>query len=164
MNQATRKTCLMYLLPILAVLFLYSCNDDDDNAINDGTAAAIADIEATMSSDTWIITEYNDSGVDETDDYNGFVFTFADDGTLTASNGTESYEGTWSVTADDDSDDDNSDGDEEDIDFNIFFSAPEFLAELTDDWDINASTNLTLDLFDVSGGDGTTDRLIFERN
>lgn len=155
-------TFLFTFLALIALVTQVSCSDDDDNQ-GQNNDALIADIEETMSSGTWRISNYNDSGTDETSDYDGFSFTFNSDGSLVATNGTDTYNGTWSVTDDDDSSDDNSSG-EDDIDFNIFFSSPEIMAELTDDWDIESWSTSRLALSDVSGGDGTTDLLTFEKN
>ena len=49
------------------------------------------------------------------------------------------------------------------IDFNIFFAAPEDFAELTDDWNIISYSANKIELIDVSGGDGETDLLTFEK-
>ena len=78
---------------------------------------------------------------------------------LTASNGTNNYTGTWSIT-------DNSSNDDSisHLDFNIEFSSPAQFEELSDDWEIiEKSTNL-IKLKDVSGGNGGTDYLTFEKN
>ena len=158
-----RKTLPFVTGLLLINLTIISCGDDDDQG-NNTNAAVIEAIEADMSTGTWIVTLYNDSGMDETSDYNGFTFSFNSDGSLVATNGSETYNGTWSVTDDDDSGDDDSSGSEEDIDFNIAFSSPEILAEFTDDWDIESRSASMIALFDVSGGDGTTDRLTFEKN
>ena len=80
---------------------------------------------------------------------------------LTATNGTNSYSGTWSVTSSDDSNDDNPSSD---LDFNILFSSPADFADLTDDWDIVTYSSTTISLRDVSGGNGGTDILVFTKN
>ncbi|MBT8283646.1 MAG: hypothetical protein KJO86_07935 [Muriicola sp.] len=114
-------------------------------------------------SGSWTITNYVDSGTDETSDYSGYSFTFNADGSLEAVNGTTVIIGSWSVTSDDSSDDDDYDS-MDDIDFNIFFSAPPNFEELTDDWDIVSRSSTRIELIDISGGNGGTDTLTFERN
>ena len=104
-----------------------------------------------------------DSGTDETSDYTGYSFTFNADGSLDAVNGSTMITGTWSVTSDDSSDDDDYNS-TDDIDFNIFFSAPPNFEELSDDWDIVSRSSTRIELIDISGGDGSTDTLVFEKN
>lgn len=49
------------------------------------------------------------------------------------------------------------------IDFNIFFATPEDFSELTEDWNIISYSANKIELIDVSGGDGETDLLTFEK-
>ena len=51
-----------------------------------------------------------------------------------------------------------------DIDFNIFFSSPADFAELSEDWDIISHSASKIELKHVSGGNGGTDLLTFEKN
>ena len=69
-----------------------------------------------------------------------------------------------SVTNDSNSDDDSSSDD--DIDFNILFPVPDSndFEDLNDDWDIVSSSSTRIDLIDISGGNGETDMLTFEKN
>ncbi|MCB0382605.1 MAG: hypothetical protein KDD05_04705, partial [Psychroserpens sp.] len=62
------------------------------------------------------------------------------------------------------SNDDSSSDD--DIDFNIFFPVPDSnnFEDLNDDWDIVSTSSNTIELIDISGGNGGTDFLTFERN
>jgi hypothetical protein len=117
------------------------------------------EIESNLRNHTWVITKYIDSGDDELYHYTGFEFTFGDNNLLTATNGTSTYTGTWSIT-----NSNSSSSSSEDLDFNIFFSAPEDFEELSDDWDILTYTSGKIELIDVSGGSGETDYLTFERN
>ena len=151
------------LFAFLSVFLLLSCNNDDDQGENNNNQN-MEQIRATMTSGTWSIVLYNDSGADETNNYEGYTFTFGSNGTLVAASATETYSGTWSVTDSDNSNDDNSNDDISDIDFNIAFSTPEILAELTDDWDIDNYTSTRIELFDISGGDNSTDLLTFQKN
>ncbi|MBT8269936.1 MAG: hypothetical protein HKO67_03915 [Flavobacteriaceae bacterium] len=119
-------------------------------------------MENEAESGTWVITLYIDSGQDETNHYNGYSFTFNSNGTLTADDGNMTINGSWSVTDSSNSSDDSSSDD--DIDFNILFSSPADFAELTDDWDVVQHSSTRIELIDVSGGNGGTDNLVFERN
>ncbi|PVW13419.1 hypothetical protein DDV96_13620 [Marixanthomonas spongiae] len=112
---------------------------------------------------TWQITQFIDSGTDETADFNGFVFTFNADGSLVANKNELTVTGTWSVTDGADSSDDDAGSDDDD--FNIFFDVPETndFDDLSDDWDIVSVNNSKIELIDVSGGNGGTDNLVFEK-
>ena len=139
---------------IVAGLLFINCSSDNDSAENNTQKN---DIENNLKSGSWMITEYIDDGVDEAYHYDGYEFTFEAGGALTATNGVNSYTGTWSISSD--SDDDS----QSDYDFVIFFSGPANFEELSDDWDMMTHNANTIDLYDVSGGDGTTDYLTFKR-
>lgn len=112
-----------------------------------------------MTSGTWKITLYNDSGTVKTSNFTGYNFTFGANNSLTASNSTNNYTGTWSVTDSNSNDDSLSD-----LDFNIIFASPANFQDLSDDWDIISRTDTKIQLIDVSGGNGGTDYLTFEKN
>lgn len=138
-----------------------TCSSDNDEGPNNN-ASEIQQIKSDVESGTWRITSYIDSGQDETSDFNGYNFTFAPNGVLTADNGTSTESGTWSIT---DSSSSSSSSDD-DIDFNIFFNVPASsdFEDLNDDWDISTHTSSRIALIDISGGNGGTDTLIFEKN
>ena len=150
------------LVSFLSLIFVFNvasmCSDDD----NSNTAADPSPVINTVTSGTWRITLYEDSGINETTNYSNYIFTFNTNGVLTAANST-SFNGTWSVTSSN-SNDDNPDND---LDFNIAFVAPapnSFTDDLTDDWDVISHTANRIQLVDVSGGNGGTDYLTFEKN
>lgn len=158
-----KKEIYLYVILMLSFSLLSTtCSSDDDN--NNGNSQEIAQIVSTVESGTWRIISYIDSGQDETNDFIGYDFTFANNGTLTADNGTDTINGTWSVT--DDSNSSNSSNSESDIDFNIQFPVPESsdFEDLNDDWDIVSYNNTTISLIDISGGNGGTDTLVFQKN
>jgi hypothetical protein len=51
-----------------------------------------------------------------------------------------------------------------DLDFNIFFAAPPDFENLSDDWDFILYKSTKIELIDMSGGNGGTDYLTFEKN
>jgi hypothetical protein len=142
---------------ILACIFLLNtasmCSSDDNSS---DTTPVIN----TVTQGTWHITYYFDTDHDETADFSGYNFTFNSSNVLTATNGTNSYVGSWSVTNDDSNDDNPS----SDLDFNIAFASPSNFADLSDDWNIVSRTDTKIELIDVSGGNGGTDYLTFEKN
>ena len=151
------------LLMICFSLLSSTCSTDDDFNNSNNNSQQIAQIRNTVESGTWKITSFVDSGQDETNDFTGYNFTFEANGTLTAVNPSNTMTGTWSVTNDSNS---NSDSSNDDIDFNIFFPVPDTnnFEDLNDDWDIVSYTSTTISLIDISGGNGGTDTLVFQKN
>jgi hypothetical protein len=155
-----KKTIHLAMLLLFAFTLLSStCSSDDDDGNSNDNSAEINAIANSMESGNWTITYFYDTDSDETSDFNGYTFNFAANGVLTATNGVNTYTGTWSVT-DDSSSSSSSDGD---IDFNIAFSSPPDFEELSDDWDIISYSSTEIKLVDISGGNGGTDYLTFER-
>lgn len=150
----------MKRISIYALLgFLFFLNTASMCSSDDSTSNNQFDVINTATSGTWKITLYNDSGVVKTTNFSGYNFTFATSGVLTAVGNGATHSGTWSVT-DTNSTDDSID----DLDFNIFFASPVDFADLTDDWDIISKTATKIQLIDISGGNGGTDYLTFEKN
>ena len=149
---------------ISAFIFLFivtifsSCSDEDDSTVNNSVDPT--PVINIVNNGTWRVTLYEDSGVDETSNFTGYNFSFDAGNVLTATNGTNTYSGTWSVTSDNSNDDSPSN----DLDFNIAFSAPANFAELTEDWNIISYTAIKVQLVHVSGGGGGTDYVTFEKN
>jgi hypothetical protein len=108
------------------------------------------DLANILSGDSWVVGSYTDNGDDETADYNGYQINFDSNGTVVADNGTP-INGTWAVQ---------SSGNKLILDFGTSFPFDEF----NDDWDVISVTATQVVLQDVSGGNGGTDILIFEKN
>ena len=147
-------------LSVLACIFMLNtasmCSSDD----NYSSATDPTPVINTVTAGTWKVTSFIDSGTNETTNFTGYNFTFGSSNQLTATNGVNTYIGTWLVTSDDD-DDDNPGGD---LDFNIAFASPGDFVELTEDWNIVSHSSTTISLVHVSGGNGGTDYLTFEKN
>lgn len=150
-----------FIVMLSLVLMSTTCSTDDDGITNNNTLQ-IQSIVNIAQSGTWKITYFFDTDEEETSNYNDYDFIFASDGNLTASNLSSTITGNWSVT--DDSNSSNDSNEDDDIDFNISFSSPAIFQELTDDWDIVSVTETTIELIDISGGNGGTDYLTFEKN
>lgn len=116
-------------------------------------------VEKTIEEGTWKITNLTDDGENETYYFAGYSFDFNSDGKVTATNGASTISGTWSVSKDNSNDDSSSD-----VDFNLSFPETNNFDELNDDWDIVTQNDNTLELKDVSGGNGGTDLLTFSKN
>lgn len=150
-----------FLLSLTLSLIASACTNDDNN--QNENSLQIAEIENLVQSGAWRITNFNDSGQNETSDFNGYDFVFNSDGTLVATNGTNTLTGTWSITNDNSN---SSSSNDDDIDFNIFFPVPDTndFEDLNDDWDIISVASNRIELIDVSGGNGGIDLLTFEKN
>ena len=140
---------------LISLLFVMSCNKDDDNP-SDNTQTTV---QSNIQSGTWRITKFIDSGTDETNHFAGYNFTFNSSGVLNANNGTNNYDGTWSIT-----DSNSNDDSQDDLDFNINFNLANDFEDLNDDWDFISQSSTKIELIDVSGGNGGTDYLTFEKN
>jgi hypothetical protein len=114
-----------------------------------GTAQALIDI---LQDGQWFVSEYLDNGINQTIDYNGYTLTFSAGGSVVATNGTNTFNGTWAVT---------STGGDPDLTLNFGTQVP--FDEFNDDWDVINFTSTIIELEDVSGGGGGTDNLTFQK-
>lgn len=106
------KKNIFKLVMASMVLLTASCSKDNENDDMANLAQLQADVEEinnTAVTGPWTVTNFVDSGRNETADFEGYGFSFNQDGSLVADNGSVTVTGTWSVTIDDDSDDDSSD-------------------------------------------------------
>ena len=142
------------LLVLLTMVLALSCSDDDGPNTN-----AKNQVESNVQNGTWKITKFIDSGKDETNHFTGFNFSFKTNSVLTANNGTNNYEGSWSIT--NSSSNDDSEGD---LDFNINFNLTNDFEDLNDDWDFISQSSTKIELIDISGGNGGIDYLTFQKN
>lgn len=133
----------MFVL-VLAASFFTSCDDNSNSSNNNNTPA----------SGKWKITYFFDKK-DETSNFSGYVFDFNSNGSLTATNGSQSWSGTWSTGIDDSKDK-----------FLISFSVavPSSLSDLQEDWVIIQMDDALMHLEHTSGGNGDTDIVKFEKD
>lgn len=110
------------------------------------------DLETVLTTDRWYVSYYFDDE-DQTDDFGGYEFTFNSNGTAVASNGSNTVPGTWSIT--------NSSSGQ--LKLNLDFGDSDPFDELEEDWKVIDFSNELIRLFDISGGDGSTDFLHFSR-
>jgi len=124
-----------------------------NNGGNDNTGVDDSTLVQALTTGDWYITNYFDD-VDETASFTDLVFNFAADGTATANGAGMTTDGTWSTSS----------GDETPLELNLNFGVTPPFDELDEDWDVLEVTNEIIRLKDISGGDGSTDFLTFERN
>ena len=156
----------IFLIAALS-LFVMACDSSDDSNDDNNNNSNSADLTSEiMEQGDWQITYFNDSGEDQTNDFSGYTFVFNTDGTVVASNGTQTIDGTWNIY--DDSSNSSSDDDgnsSDDDDFILSFNVPETsdFEDLNDEWDFVSVSATKIELIDISGGNGGTDYLTFER-
>ena len=142
-KQITQIILLIFIMATLAI----SCKKDD-NSSPDPTPA----LNTTIQQGKWKIALFNDSGNDETHYFTNYNFQFNSDGTITASSSANTVSGTWSVG--------NVDSQQKLI---LNFGATDPFEELNDDWHVLQQNSSIIKLEDVSGGNGGTDLLTFEK-
>lgn len=130
--------------------FESSCTGINDGSGNDNIDDT-ALVQALTTGD-WYVTYYFDD-FDETTDFDGFVFNYTADGTATATSPGETTNGSWSTSS----------GDETPLELNLNYGIASPLDGLAEDWDVLEVTSEIIRLKDISGGDGSTDFLTFER-
>jgi hypothetical protein len=157
------------IVTLTIAISLIACSKEESNTTvgvdDNGTSADRVTLVAQSGS--WRISYFWDTDEDETSNFAGYEFTFNPDGTLIAVKGNTTVNGTWSVIDDSGNSSSDDDGNStDDDDFNILFSVPTTsdFDDLNDDWDIIAVTANKIELTDVSGGNGGTDFLTFEKN
>ena len=109
-------------------------------------------ISTIVQQGSWRITLYNDNGTDETSNFTGYSFKFNSNGTITATKGGSTVNGTWSKGTDDSQ-----------PKLYLNFGATNPFDSLTSDWRITSQNTSKIVLIDVSGGGGGTDYLTFEK-
>lgn len=145
----------MLIAVSMSIIAITSCEKEDNSSQSN-----IQDqVNSDMQSGTWRITYFFDSEKDETHHFTGFNFIFQSNGALIASKGSTLYEGSWSITKGNSSDDNPNE-----MDFNILFNISNDFEDLNDDWNILTRSETKIELIDISGGNGGTDYLTFEKN
>jgi hypothetical protein len=132
-----------FSLFLLAALVSCTKSDDDNSGGNNPTPSA----------GTWKITYFFDKK-DETSNYAGYTFEFGANGSLSATNGSQTWPGTWQTGVDDSANK-----------FVIDFTGavPSVLSELEEDWRIITMNDNFMHFEHTSGGNGDTDVLKFSK-
>ncbi len=131
------------MMALAAMLMLAtSCKNEKDDT----------DPTQIISSGSWRVGHYMDSGNDETSDFIGYSFVFSANGTLTATRNDISKTGTWMK--------DNA-SNKLIIDLGLDIDTNRPLGELTDDWKITTFASSEISLVDDSSPD---EMLVFLKN
>ena len=124
------KTTYLFTSLILILVFANSCERAG------GTDATTSQV---VTSGSWKVTLFTDSGNDETSDFTSYTFSFNSSGTLSAVKNGITTNGTWSV---------NNSSNKFNIDLGSKVDSNKPLGELTDDWKILSNTETIIRLTD----------------
>jgi len=126
------------------------CQDDD--------TIKPSDVSNALVSGTWKVIQFSDDDDDETSNFSGYEFTFVTTSTtgntgglIEASNGSSDVVGSWTT--------ENSD---KAAKLTLSFGITPF-DDLNEDWRVTERTDIQIKLEHVSGGNGGTDLLTFEK-
>ncbi|WP_197022164.1 hypothetical protein [Sediminibacter sp. Hel_I_10] len=101
------------------------------------------DLETILTDGLWIVASYTEDAIDQTADYVGYKLVFNMDSTVSASNGSDTNNGTWAVL---------NGGNQMALDFGTDMPFEEFN---DDDWDVISVSATQVVIQDISGDDGT---------
>jgi len=138
------KTQFLFSLLIAITTFTSSC---DPAAGIDSTTSQV------VTSGSWRVTLFTDSGNDETSDFAGYTFTFVSGGVLSVVKNGIATTGTWSVS---------SSSNKFNINLGPKVDSNKPLGELTDDWKIISSTETVIRLTDDNAS--SNEFLTFTKN
>ena len=126
----------LFLLPVLAILFA-SCSKTDT------TSDPVADLalqKTIVAQSDWTITQYTDSGIDETSDYSGYKFKFTPDGVLVAVAPDTTFSGAWTMGTGSAKSDDNPSADDKLNKLTISITGSKLMDHLSHKWLIDNIT------------------------
>ena len=155
---STTKVLALSLLFVLGACS--SSNDNNNTTVGGGNGGGnnvslqVQQVNALMQQGSWRVVFYFDTDHEETNNYTGFAFVFNSQGSVAATDGIDTHNGTWLVN-----NNSNNDG----VNFTLNFTSPPNYEELSDDWDVEAYNDTRIELKSVSSGNGGTDELIFEK-
>ena len=128
------------ILLLFSMLALVACskNDDTEKLTRDNL------FQITVSA-KWQVNLYANGDDINTDDYTNYKFSFLTSNTVKATNGTNTYNGTW--FSDNSDEPQNKTG----LILNIGFDAPETFADLSRDWEVLSAEQSTIRLRYING-------------
>ncbi len=139
------------ILILLAIVAFASCSSDDDSG--NVNTNEFEQIKTTLPQGEWKVSKLIDGQSDHTVDFESFIFTFNEDGTVVAQNDLFTENGTWAY--------DNSSSSAEEL--VLQFSVTNPFDEINDYWDIVSESNSKIELQDISGGNGDIKLLTFTK-
>lgn len=130
-----------------------SIDDCDNDSGGGGGGSGNLQFNEVITSGSWFISYFReDDDDDETDQFDGYNFTFNNNGTVTVVKSSVTSSGTWNTFVD---------SGQNKLDLTFVDSN---LDEIEEDWRIIEFSSTQIRLKHVSGGDGSTDYLTFTKN
>jgi hypothetical protein len=121
----------LFFIPVLAILFAACSNSDT-------TSDPVADLSTKTNmvmQSNWKVTQYIDSGKDETSDFAAYSFMFNTDGSFTAVASGATYTGSWILAAGSNSPDDSGNNSDDNLDkLTITISGNKQMDDLNHKW------------------------------
>lgn len=120
----------LVLIPLLLVsLLVVSCSKSETT----DPAADLSANQKMVSTGDWKVTQYLDSGKDETSDFSLLSVSFNADGSIVVSDGTTTYTGTWTLASASSSSDDTG-YDDKHHKFTITIAGDKLMQKLSKKW------------------------------
>jgi hypothetical protein len=147
-NNFSTMRLMKYALLLFLVLNI-SCNKKEIDATNN------SQISSNIIQGQWKISYFLISRSDKTSDFNGYIFTFNTNNTVTAmQGGSGSANGTWSIVQNT-----NSGGERLVLNFGNQF----YFQQLNGEWFANRNDYNRISLENLVGSSGNTDYLTFDK-
>jgi hypothetical protein len=139
------KTIKILALGLMSMALVTACKKDEK--ISPSNSSTV------LQDSNWKVTLFSEEGVNETSYFSGYTFDFMDGGVVKATSGSNTVNGTWATR---------DDSGKTKLDLN--FDDVNNFDELDEDWEILTQSSTKIELKHVSGGNGGTDLLTFEKN
>lgn len=136
---------------ILSLIFLVSCNTDDD--AGDVVTNEFEQIKIILPQGEWKVSNFYESQADHTADFESFTFTFKEDGTVYGQTDLYTENGTWNYES-------TSEFGEQLV---LQFSGTTPFDEITEDWKIVSLSISKIELSKVSSNEEDTKLLTFSK-
>jgi hypothetical protein len=111
-----------------------------------------ARLSALVKQGKWKVNQYRDNGVDETNNYTGYEFQFKPNGVLVAKKDENLLNGTWKSVSE-----------KRKAKLYVGFKSSSQLDELSEDWVLLSRSQNSIELADMTTGDGGIDYLSLGR-
>lgn len=140
---------ILIFISLSSLLLFTQCTQETVSPFTD-----TQQMNTTVVAGSWRITNFVDSGKDHTNLFTGYTFTFSTNGLISAVKGSTTITGSWATENED-----------SDLKLYLAFLSPSSFEGLTEDWRITSKTTTSkLVLEHISGGNGGSDYLTFEKN
>jgi hypothetical protein len=147
-----KKLLKIKFLALICFVLTLNLGCSSDDSISQEALVTIG--QTALANGTWQVSLYSENNTNKTSDFTGYSFIFTPSGAMLATRNSTEYPGIWLMGVDSGK-----------AKLNLtFFATNGPLEEISENWDIlDVSTN-RIQLRHVSGGNGTTDLLTFQRN